>query len=73
MIYVTDMEDLETLLQDAIRNGHPSTTKPWNKIFIVTEGVFSMEGSVVKLPKLIELKNRYKVNERLKILSYIFP
>lgn len=67
------MDDLETLLQDAIRNGHPFTAKPWNKIFIVTEGVFSMEGSVVKLPKLIELKNRYKVNETLKISSHIFP
>ena len=39
--------------------GQPHTRKPWRKIFIVVEGVYSMEGSVVKLPDIIKIKKKY--------------
>lgn len=54
------IKSLEKLLEKAVLNGQPKTGAPWNKIFIVVEGVFSMEGSIVKLPEIIELKKKYK-------------
>ena len=41
--------------------GQPRTRRPWKKILIVVEGVFSMEGSIVHLPDIIRLKKKYKV------------
>lgn len=55
-----DMHDLERVLKKAIVNGQPKSRLPWKKILIVVEGVFSMEGSIVKLPEVIALKKKYK-------------
>ncbi|CAF4907985.1 unnamed protein product [Rotaria sp. Silwood1] len=55
-----DMNDLEKKLRTAIVQGHPRTNRPWKKIVIVVEGVYSMEGSICRLPQLIELKKKYK-------------
>ncbi|CAF1459312.1 unnamed protein product [Rotaria magnacalcarata] len=55
-----DMNDLEKKLRAAIVQGHPRTNRPWKKIIIVVEGVYSMEGSICRLPQLIELKKKYK-------------
>lgn len=55
-----DMVDLEKVLKNAIFNGQPKTKAPWKKILIIVEGVFSMEGSIVKLPEVIALKKKYK-------------
>jgi serine palmitoyltransferase len=52
--------DLENKLKKAIIEGHPVTRRPWKKILIIVEGVYSMEGSIVNLPKIIEIKNKYK-------------
>jgi serine palmitoyltransferase len=41
--------------------GQPRTRRPWKKILIVVEGVYSMEGSIVHLPDIIRLKKKYKV------------
>ncbi|KAG5674397.1 hypothetical protein PVAND_004371 [Polypedilum vanderplanki] len=49
---------LEKVIQQAIVNGQPNG-KPWKKILIILEGVFSMEGSIVKLPEIIEIKKKY--------------
>lgn len=46
-----DMGHLEELLRDA---------KPEAGKLIVTDGVFSMEGDVANLPKIVELAQRYK-------------
>nr|CAD7393018.1 unnamed protein product [Timema cristinae] len=56
-----DMKALENLARDAIVNGQPHTQSPWDKIFIVAEGVFSMEGSIVHLPEMIAIKKKYKL------------
>lgn len=54
------MKDLERVLQESIAAGQPKTGKPWKKILIIVEGVFSMEGSIVKLPEIVALKKKYK-------------
>lgn len=56
------MKSLEENLVDELRKGQPNSNKPWKKVFIVTEGIFSMEGSIVKLPPLLAIKQKYKVN-----------
>lgn len=48
-------------MKKAIVFGQPKTGEAWKKIVIVVEGVYSMEGSIVHLPEIIELKKKYKV------------
>ena len=55
-----DVADLESKIRDAIVKGQPKINRPWKKIFIIVEGIFSMEGSIVKLPAIISLKKKYK-------------
>ncbi|KAL3085109.1 hypothetical protein niasHS_010178 [Heterodera schachtii] len=55
-----DMPDLERVLRDAIVYGNERTGRPFAKIVIVVEGIYSMEGSICKLRELITLKKRYK-------------
>ncbi|XP_061646536.1 serine palmitoyltransferase 3 isoform X2 [Phyllopteryx taeniolatus] len=55
-----NMVHLEKELRDSICSGQPRTHRPWRKILIMVEGIFSMEGSVVRLPELIALKKKYK-------------
>jgi len=47
-----DMDDLERVLESEIENDAGK--------LIVTDGVFSMEGDIVKLPRMIELAKKYK-------------
>ncbi|XP_047467413.1 serine palmitoyltransferase 2-like isoform X2 [Mugil cephalus] len=55
-----NMQSLEKLLREAIVHGQPRTHRPWKKILIVVEGIYSMEGSIVRLPEVIALKKRYR-------------
>ncbi|GAB0089057.1 serine palmitoyltransferase 2 [Sergentomyia squamirostris] len=55
-----NMRDLERVLQRNIVNGQPGSGEPWKKILIVVEGIYSMEGSIVKLPEIVALKKKYK-------------
>ncbi|CAG8445291.1 1112_t:CDS:2 [Funneliformis mosseae] len=55
-----NMADLEALLKECISQGQPRTHRPWKKILLVVEGLYSMEGSICNLPKIIELKKKYK-------------
>lgn len=57
-----DMRDLEAKLRDAIAQGQPRTHRPWKKIMVVVEGLYSMEGTMCNLPSLVRLKKRYKFN-----------
>uniref|UniRef100_A0A1I8JJS0 serine C-palmitoyltransferase n=1 Tax=Macrostomum lignano TaxID=282301 RepID=A0A1I8JJS0_9PLAT len=57
--------DLEAKLREAIVYGQARTRRPFTKILIVpdapqVEGVYSMEGSIVRLPEIIALKKRYQ-------------
>ena len=55
------MTDLERILRTCIVQGQPRTHRPWKRMIVVVEGIYSMEGSIVKLPEIIELKKKYKV------------
>ena len=62
------MEHLEKVLHNAVVQGEPRTHRSWKRIIIVVEGIYSMEGSLVKLPEIIELKKKYKVSYEFKLL-----
>lgn len=57
-----DMKALETLLREVISQGQPKTHRPWKKILIIVEGLYSMEGTLVNLPAIIQLKKKYKAS-----------
>lgn len=55
-----DMKHLEKVLREAISQGQPRTHRPWKKILVAVEGLYSMEGTMCDLPGLLELKKKYK-------------
>ncbi|EQK97818.1 serine palmitoyltransferase 2 [Ophiocordyceps sinensis CO18] len=55
-----DMCDLERVLREAISQGQPRTHRPWKKILVVVEGLYSMEGTMCDLPGILALKPKYK-------------
>uniref|UniRef100_A0A3Q3ARD9 serine C-palmitoyltransferase n=1 Tax=Kryptolebias marmoratus TaxID=37003 RepID=A0A3Q3ARD9_KRYMA len=55
-----NMLSLEKMLKEAVCSGQPRTHRPWKKILIMVEGIYSMEGSVVQLPEILALKKKYK-------------
>ena len=52
-----DMDDLERVLAKIVKEG---SGKPLTRRFIVTEGLFELVGDMVNLPRLVELKMKYK-------------
>ncbi|KAK3706822.1 serine palmitoyltransferase component [Vermiconidia calcicola] len=52
-----DMEDLERVLQRVVKEGQG---KPLTRRFIVTEGLFENVGDMVDMPRLVDLKLKYK-------------
>ena len=57
-----DVHDLEKVLREVISQGQPRTHRPWKKILVVVEGLYSMEGDMCNLPGLVALKKKYKFN-----------
>ncbi|KAG1777018.1 pyridoxal phosphate-dependent transferase [Suillus placidus] len=55
-----DMSSLESVLREVISQGQPKTHRPWKKILVIVEGLYSMEGTLVNLLKIVELKHKYK-------------
>lgn len=51
---------LEQVVRQAIAEGQPRTHRPWNKIVIVIEGIYSMEGEICALREIVEVKKKYK-------------
>ena len=61
MFVHNDVAHLERLLRDSIAYGQPKNRRPWKKILIIIEGIYSMEGEMCHLPEIIALKKQYKV------------
>lgn len=55
-----DANYLEKILRDTISEGQPRTHRPWKKILIIVEGIYSMEGEVCALREIVEIKKKYK-------------
>ncbi|KAJ4973965.1 hypothetical protein NE237_007139 [Protea cynaroides] len=51
---------LEEVLREQIAEGQPRTHRPWKKIIVVVEGIYSMEGDICKLPEIIAVCKKYK-------------
>jgi len=51
---------LERVLRAAVAEGQPRSRRPWKKILVVVEGIYSMEGEVCRLPEIAALTKRYK-------------
>jgi len=54
-----DMEDLEAVIRRAIIDGQPRTHRPWKKILVMVEGIYSMEGEMCPLADVVRIKNKY--------------
>eukprot|EP01084_Bolivina_argentea_P024155 45064_1 len=55
-----DVKELEKIVRRAIIEGQPRTHRPWKKILIIVEGVYSMEGEICDLKAIVEVKKKYK-------------
>ncbi|KAG2134123.1 pyridoxal phosphate-dependent transferase [Suillus clintonianus] len=55
-----DMSSLESLLREVISQGQPKSHRSWKKVLVIVEGLYSMEGTLVNLPRILELKQKYK-------------
>ncbi|KAG8078973.1 hypothetical protein GUJ93_ZPchr0007g4597 [Zizania palustris] len=52
---------LEDVLREQIAAGQPRINRPWKKIIVIVEGIYSMEGELCKLPEIIAVCKKYKV------------
>ncbi|XP_059093561.1 serine palmitoyltransferase 2-like [Tigriopus californicus] len=54
-----NMESLERLIRRGIIEGQPRTCRPYKRVIIAVEGIYSMEGSIVRLPEVVAIKRKY--------------
>lgn len=52
---------MERVLREQIAEGQPRTRRPWKKIIVIVEGIYSMEGELCKLPEIVAICKKYKV------------
>ncbi|KAE9026850.1 Long chain base biosynthesis protein 2d [Phytophthora rubi] len=55
-----DPEHLEKVLRTKIAEGQPRTHRPWKKIIVMIEGIYSMEGEIVRLREMVDVTKKYK-------------
>ena len=63
---------LEEVLREQIAGGQPRTHRPWKKIIVIVEGIYSMEGELCKLPEIIAVCKKYKVRIVFFCLYFLF-
>uniref|UniRef100_A0ACD6ACM7 Uncharacterized protein n=1 Tax=Avena sativa TaxID=4498 RepID=A0ACD6ACM7_AVESA len=51
---------LEHVLREQIAGGQHGTHKPWEKIIVIMEGIYSMEGEMCNLPGIMAVCKKYK-------------
>ena len=62
---------LEQVLRNAIITGQPRTRRPWTKIIVVCEGIYSMEGEIGHLKDIVEVCKKHKAYV-VKVNSFFF-
>jgi serine palmitoyltransferase len=55
-----DPAHLEQVLRESIIQGQPRHHRPWAKIVVMVEGIYSMEGAICNLPEIIKICKKYK-------------
>ena len=55
-----DPVHLEQVLRKAIVEGQPGKNRPWRKILVICEGVYSMEGEISHLKEIVDVCKKYK-------------
>lgn len=55
-----DPVHLDAVLREAVTMGQPKHHRPWAKILVVIEGIYSMEGVVCRLPEVVKVCKKYK-------------
>ena len=61
MLCLSAPAHLERVLKEQIAEGQPRTHRPWKKIIVVVEGIYSMEGEICQLPEIVSVCKKYKV------------
>eukprot|EP00249_Psilotum_nudum_P030394 c42984_g1_i1 orf=225-1682(+) len=51
---------LEEVLRESIAEGQPRTHRPWKKIIVIVEGIYSMEGEFCRLKEIVVICKKYK-------------
>jgi serine palmitoyltransferase len=54
-----DVTNLEAILREAVVLGRPRTRRPWNKILVIVEGIYSMEGEYCDLRRIVRICKLY--------------
>jgi len=54
-----DTKHLEEILREAIVLGQPRTRRPWRKIMVIVEGIYSMEGEYCDLRNIVKICKKY--------------
>jgi serine palmitoyltransferase len=49
---------LENILRNSIVEGQPRTHRPWRKIIVIVEGIYSMEGEICNLKEIVAVCKR---------------
>lgn len=55
-----DPEHLEQVLRMNIARGQPRTRRPWRKVMVMIEGIYSMEGEIASLRAIVDVAKKYK-------------
>ncbi|KDD76320.1 class I/II aminotransferase [Helicosporidium sp. ATCC 50920] len=55
-----DAEHLRQVLRDAVVEGQPRVRRPWRKILVVIEGIYSMEGEVCNLAEIVRVAKEHR-------------
>lgn len=55
-----DPNNLEEVIRNAIVTGQPRHHRPWKKIMVMVEGLYSMEGTICKLADILRVTKKYK-------------
>jgi serine palmitoyltransferase len=53
-------EHLDEILREAIVKGQPKHHRPWTKILVMVEGIYSMEGNICRLAEIVAVCKKYK-------------
>jgi serine palmitoyltransferase len=54
-----DTKHLKEILQEAIVMGQPRTRRPWKRIMVIVEGIYSMEGEYCDLRNVVKVCKEY--------------